>query len=329
MSIEVSKVNEIYEIPLQSIIQLCGEDIEKKEYICHSLEKFFSSSKYEEWEEIYRNNIRIDGEDVGRQYFRSVVIKSREDIIKILRISPKSMMRKYIEYQYINFEYQVIFEQISNMLDMIFMNFNLKFKNRFENLEVGYERNKMLDLLFSAEVYGDEEKTLETLSNYELLSSFIELLWEIQRIDPHRTLIIIKNIDHMISLREYQQLIKNINNDLQDFENYWLFTSSIRNYVVVNEQNVEGICVVNQDIYNFPDMEHIKSFVKENYPLEMNWEDKQVYKCIQGMVHKLGNEKEEINLQENVIFKMFQDTLCIKTVLCEEINEIEMEYLRR
>ena len=144
MNIEVKNKNEIYEIPLCSIIQLCGENIKKKEFICYSLEKYFSLSKYMAWEDKYKDNIRINGQEVGRQYFKSVVISSREDLIKILKISKTSMMTKYVEQCYMKFDFQVILEQISDMLDRIFISMNNEIKSIIGDFELDYQKNSMI-----------------------------------------------------------------------------------------------------------------------------------------------------------------------------------------
>lgn len=328
MNIEVKNKNEIYEIPLYSITQLCGENIEKKEFICYSLEKFFSLSKYMSWEEKYKDNIRIDGNEVNRQYFKSVAISSRDDLIKILKLSKTSMMMKYVEQCYMKFDYQVMLEQISDMLDQIFINMNNEIKSVIGNFELDYQKNNMINIVSSSEMCGCNEKPLESLSNKELFMGVIRLLAEIQKTNPQKILLIVRNIDHLLYFEEYCDLLKNIEYISRYSEIYSVFTMSIGNYVFIDTEKIEGVCVINEEIYNFPDMEHIKTFIKNYYPIKIELSEKKIYKCIQGIIHRIGKENEEINLKENVIFKLFQNSMCCKTAFDTDINSLEIAYLK-
>lgn len=328
MNIEVKNKNKIYEIPLYSITQLCGENIEKKEFICYSLEKFFSLSKYMSWEEKYKDNIRIDGNEVNRQYFKSVAISSRDDLIKILKLSKTSMMMKYVEQCYMKFDYQVMLEQISDMLDQIFINMNNEIKSVIGNFELDYQKNNMINIVSSSEMCGCNEKPLESLSNKELFMGVIRLLAEIQKTNPQKILLIVRNIDHLLYFEEYCDLLKNIEYISRYSEIYSVFTMSIGNYVFIDTEKIEGVCVINEEIYNFPDMEHIKTFIKNYYPIKIELSEKKIYKCIQGIIHRIGKENEEINLKENVIFKLFQNSMCCKTAFDTDINNLEIAYLK-
>lgn len=328
MNIEVKNKNEIYEIPLYSITQLCGENIKKKEFICYSLEKFFSLSKYMSWEEKYKDNIRIDGNEVNRQYFKSVAISSRDDLIKILKLSKTSMMMKYVEQCYMKFNYQVMLEQISDMLDQIFINMNNEIKSVIGNFELDYQKNNMINIVSSSEMCGGNEKPLESLSNKELFMGVIRLLAEIQKTNPQKILLIVRNIDHLLYFEEYCDLLKNIEHISRYSEIYSVFTMSIRNYVFIDTEKIEGVCVINEEIYDFPDMEHIKTFIKDYYPIKIELSEKKIFKCIQGIIHRIGKENEEINLKENVIFKLFQNSMCCKTVFDTDINSLEIAYLK-
>lgn len=328
MNIEVKNKNEIYEIPLCSIIQLCGENIKKKEFICYSLEKYFSLSKYMAWEDKYKDNIRINGQEVGRQYFKSVVISSREDLIKILKISKTSMMTKYVEQCYMKFDFQVILEQISDMLDRIFISMNNEIKSIIGDFELDYQKNSMINILLSSQLFGGDENPLESLSNRELFMGGISLLAEMQKNNPQKILLIVKNVDHLLDFEEYCNLLKNIENISKYSEIYSIFTMSLRNYVFVNAEKIGGICVINEEIYTFPDMEHIKTFIKSYYPIEEDLSEKEIYKSLRSIIHKLGKENEEINLKENVIFKLFQNSMCYETVFDTDVNSLEIAFLK-
>lgn len=50
------------------------------------------------------------------------------------------------------------------------------------------------------------------------------------------------------------------------FDAWFIVTTSIEGYVVLNRNLIEGINVINDCIFSFPDMEHIISFIRKNIP---------------------------------------------------------------
>ena len=80
------KFNE-FEIDILPFVQLCGMNCKKKEFIINSIEKHFSSGKYKDYEKEYQECFLVDGQILGRNYFKTYSIQNREDIIRYIQIS--------------------------------------------------------------------------------------------------------------------------------------------------------------------------------------------------------------------------------------------------
>ena len=86
MNFQIKKANSVYEIPLVPIIQLCGTNFEIKHFVCHSLTKYFSTSRYSAFEGEYQDNITLDDNKVGRKYFSCIRISNREQLIQSIKL---------------------------------------------------------------------------------------------------------------------------------------------------------------------------------------------------------------------------------------------------
>ena len=65
------KFNE-FEIDILPFVQLCGMNCKKKEFIINSIEKHFSSGKYKDYEKEYQECFLVDGQILGRNYFKNL-----------------------------------------------------------------------------------------------------------------------------------------------------------------------------------------------------------------------------------------------------------------
>ena len=66
---DVTEYEKKYTFELKPITQLCGQNIPKKSYILESIRRYFSAYKYSEERNKWRNNVKIDDELVGRNFF--------------------------------------------------------------------------------------------------------------------------------------------------------------------------------------------------------------------------------------------------------------------
>lgn len=327
MKIEITDKNTEYIINLEPVTQLCGICFEKKDFIIKSLCKYFSSSKYEQYEDNMHENIKINGEKTGRKYFSAFHISSREQLIQSAKISKSSLMMQYLSSIYSEIPYQWIIDQIQENLDKLYLEINKEIQNKIKCIEIGHYTKNILEIIQSSDISGTDETALESLPNMELLLTYIGILQEIQKKCPCKTLIIIENIDHFINYQDYKKILNKMVQFSNSFDAWFILTTSIEGYVVLNRNLIEGINVINDCIFSFPDMEHIISFIRKKYPTEKIFEESEICENIIPVIQNIGCENYKYNMRKSVMLKLLQNSLGIPLILKNIINSIEKAFL--
>lgn len=327
MKIKIIDKNTEYMINLEPVTQLCGISFEKKHFIIKSLCKYFSSSKYEQYENNMFENIRINGEKTGRKYFSVLHISSREQLIQALNISKSSMAAQYLSCIYTKFSCQNIIEQIRENLDKLYLEINEEIQNKIGCIEIGHDTKNILEIIQSSNIFGINGNTLESLSNMELLLVYINLLKEIQKKSPYKTLIIIENIDHLINYTDYQQIIKIMGKFSNSFDVWFIVSTSTEGYAILDNNLIEGINIINDYIFSFPDIEHTISFIKKRYPIETTLNETDIYENILPIIQNIGRENYKYHMRGNVLLKLFQNSIGIPVLFENLIGSIEKAFL--
>lgn len=327
MKIEITDKNKEYTINIEPVTQLCGVCFEKKNFIIKSIYKYFSLSKYEQYEENMHENVKINGEKTGRKYFSAFHISSREQLIQSIKISKSSLMMQYLSGIYSEIPYQWIIDQIQENLDKLYLEINREIQNKIDYIEIGHYTKNILEIIQSSDVSGTDETALESLPNKELIMAYIGILQEIQKKSPCKTLIIIENIDHFISYKDYKEILNKMLQFSNDFDVWFIVTTSIEGYVVLNQSLIEGINVINDCIFSFPDMEHMVSFIRKKYPTETIFEEKEICENIIPVIQNIGCENYKYDMRKSVMLKLLQNSLGIPLILKNIINSIEKAFL--
>lgn len=315
------------ELEMQQITQLCGTDFEKKAFIIESLYKYFSGHKYAVYEEDYVDNIRIDNGEVGRKYFDVVRIENVNDIINELKISKSSAIMQWLNVQIDNIECRTKLEEISYLLDEIYEKLNCSILEKSMGLRIGYEQKNMLEILQKSMVMPEKEEFLENRKSGELLISYIRLLQELQNYNPHKQMVIIENIDHLIGREEYEHLFELIKEIISTKDIWFVLSSSIDGYVYVEREYLEGINVINDEIFNLPDYQHLYTYISENYPCQYIPDEKELFQKLKMIVHKIGDGSWKSDFKSQVYLKLFNATLGIKNAEKKYVNQLEIAFL--
>ena len=216
MNFQIKKANSVYEIPLVPIIQLCGTNFEIKHFVCYSLTKYFSTSRYSAFEGEYQDNITLDDNKVGRKYFSCIRISNREQLIQSIKLSKTSMMMEYLKLSYMEFSAQNIMQQISELLDQLYMEMNVQLLEALKNIQVGYQEKNIWDMIHTADITTNDGREIEELTTEQLFQTYLGLLKKMQQRKPEKLLIIVENIDHLLTLSQYENVIKNIQNMVKE-----------------------------------------------------------------------------------------------------------------
>ncbi|MCI9079087.1 MAG: hypothetical protein HFH68_09240 [Lachnospiraceae bacterium] len=327
MKVGITNKSTEYIINLEPVTQLCGVSFEKKNFIIKSLYKYFSSSKYEQFEENMHENIKINDEKTGRKYFSTFHVSTREQLIQSLKISKSSLMNQYLAGMYSEIPYQWIIDQIQESLDKLYLEINKEIQNKIGCMEIGHYTKNILEIIQSSDISGTNETALENLPNMELLSAYIRTLQEIQRKYPCKTLIIIENADHLVSYNDYKKLLNTMEEFCNNSDVWFIITTSTEGYVVLNENLIEGVNVINDCIFSFPDMEHIISFIRKRYPVENIFTEMEICENIIPIIQNIGCENYKYDMRKSVMLKLLQNSLGIPLTFKNIINSIEKAFL--
>ena len=274
-----------------------------------------------------QDNIRIEGRNVGRKYFSVFHVAARENLINAIRISRSSMMAQYFANLCTEFKCQNIMDKMAEDLERLYLELNRELQNGIKTVEIGYGLKSVMEIVQASEIFGVGERALECLSNAELLDTYLELLWEMQRRKPEKCLVIFENIDHLLDYSSYRRFFEKAEQFCKEFDVWFLFSTSIEGFAVVDERSIEGINVVNHCIFSFPELEQVITFIQNRYPCQMKWESEELCEEIRRMIQNIGNEEHVIRLRSNIVLKLFQGTLCIKTSVGSGLNSLEKAFL--
>lgn len=327
MKAEIINGNTKYIINLEPITQLCGISFDKKNFIINSLYKYFSNSKYEYYEINMQENIKINGEKTGRKYFNTFKISSRQQLLQSVKISKSSIMMQYISTKYTSFNCQKIIDKISEYLEKLYLEINQELQNNIGYIEVVHNTKNIMEIIQNSDTSGTEERALENLSNIDLLLIYTNLLCELQKIYPDKMLIIIENIDHLISYKEYNLFIEKIEQFSKNSDIWFILSTSIEGYAVLNQDIIEGINIINDCIFSFPDIEHLISFIHKRYPIDITLNKKEVCENIRMIIQNIGCEKYNYYFKGSIILKILQNSLYIPVTYKNFINSIEKAFL--
>lgn len=315
------------EIELGEITQLCGTNLNKKRFIIDSIYKYFSGHRYTEYEGNFVENVKIDNSQIGRKYFDVIRIKSIDDLIDELKISKTSAVMQWINFQLEKIEYKFELEKVEEALDGIYDNLNDVLVYNNIGIKFNYEIKSMLEILQKSYVMPEQGEFLETKTGYELLKIYLKLLLELQRLMPQQKLIILENIDHIVSIDEYNKVIQIIKGIIVNGNMRFILTTSLDGYVSVDKEILSGINVINDEIFSFPEYEYLYKFILDNYPCQYIPSDDEVLEKIRWSIQKIGNNIAKLDFKSEIYLKLINKTLGIESNGYKKINQMELSFI--
>ncbi len=327
MKLTVTKQNEQYDLQFQRIVQLCGISFKKKKYILESLKKYFSSERYAPYEETMEENIYLDGALPGRRYFEIYAIADRSDLLDMIQLGRKTLMSEYLKYQIQEYSLQSEVEKIIEIFTNIYNQLNQTVMCDFLNIQMDFRPEELFDIIQKSEITTDGEESPELLSDYELLKNVFVLIEKIQSKVPRKIMVIIENIDHLVTIKEYENLFRQIDQICKSTDTWVVFSMSVEGFVFLDEKSIEGINIINDEVISCPPLEKIQMFVERNYPCHKDFTKEELTSLIRASVNRIGNENVTINQKSDIFLKMVNSSLCIDTKVENTINNVEKNYL--
>lgn len=320
------KFNE-FEIDILPFVQLCGMNCKKKEFIINSIEKHFSSVKYKEYEKEYQECFLVNGEILGRNYFKTYLIQNREDIIRYIQISKSSMMMQYFSNCLTEYNCAQDMGVIVEHLEKIFENINATFLENDSKLKLSFEENNIYNLVQNAKVESCDGRDIHLLNNLELLTEFLQLVEKNLLYQPKKILLIFNNIDHLLDRIEYSFFVDKVEKISSCFDVSIICTLSIEGYVDVRKQFFDGIHIINDVVYQMPELERVEEFLQNHYPSGRKMSEKDVQNLCREIIHKIGCNPYRMITRENVYLKLLNDTLMMRQKKTEKLDKMEFDFI--
>ncbi len=326
MKVEITEFEKRLSFELEPVTQLCGQNIQKKTYIFESLKKYFSTYKYSEQNNKWRDNVIIDDVLVGRKYFSVISIKSTSDLIQMIKLSKQSLMTEYLKSLMQEFDWQLYLRDIEIKVDEMIHKLSDSVE-KLGGIELTYTTSDVWDIVQQSNISGVDSTDLEDSDNIELIRILWNLIEKIQEISPRRMLILFENIDHMIDRAEYRKIIKAAQNIAVKSNIYFIFSSSLDGYVLCDSEICSGISIFGDVDFQMPDFDHLCEFVRDTYPYQKEFLQERIGELICGVVQRIGRSNYLWDVEENVLCKMINESIMIHDSI-NDIKDIEIAFLK-
>ncbi len=327
MKIKVTEYEKCYSFNLMPVTQLCGQNVRKKIYILESLRRYFSSHKYREGKNKWRDNVRVDDVAVGRKFFSVISIQNTLELLSMIKWSKQSLMVEYMKNMMQKFEWQMHLRTINEEVEAMFQLLNTDV-NCLGDIELTYAVADVWDMVQKTEVAGINQVALEEKDAYELLIIFLNLLEKNGEVNPKKTLVIIENIDHLISKKEYVEVLNKLQSMARSNDIYFVLSTSLDGYVECNQELFSGIKVFNDVDFQMPELEQVLNYLESNYPRNKVLSMEQVQVDLIKIIQKIGKKDYLCTIEENVFCKLINQSLLIHDKWGEEENSLEIAFLK-
>ena len=315
-------------ISLEPITQVCGTNIKRKNTIINNIAKYFSGSKYAEYDEMQAYDIRVDDKVVGRKYFNVYRIKSKEDLIRGIEISKTSLMRKYIEYINTQYDNQIVYENIVNEYMKIFKCINDEMATSDINLHMGFQEEKINDICQIAVTKSCDYDYIENMSNIELYKAYLHILKAFYIDNPEKILLVLENIDHILDKNEYKELVQELDCLTNELDVNVILTMSLEGYVIINDYYSTGINIINDENYVLPELADMEKFFYNNYPCTYNLDRKNMILWLEKIVNYIGYESYTPIDREYVFLKLLNESMGMHLEKYTMKNNLENAFMQ-
>lgn len=327
MKIDISEYEKRYTFELDSVTQLCGQNMVKKTYILESMRRYFSTFKYPEQPNKWRDNVKVDNKVVGRKFFTLISVKGISDILAMLGWAKQSLFTQYMKQLIEKLDCQMHLRTITDEVEEIIGLMN-KEMNQLGNIELTYTISDVWDMVQNSSITGCDETLLENQGNYELLLIFLNLLEEIVKVNPKKILVILENIDHLISRKEYRDVLSKLQNIGMKYDIYFILSTSIDGYIGCEPSLCNGISVFGDVDFQMPEFDKILEYIQDNYPYNKKIDKKQLENDLEGIIHKIGQKQFLCSVEESVICKLINQSMMIYEKWNETENTAEIAFLK-
>lgn len=326
MNVEITEFEKRFCFELCPVTQLCGQNVCNKNYIFESLRRYFGTFKYSESKNKWRDNVFIDNNQVGRKFFSVLSISNKTDIIQMIKLTKQSLLMEYVKNIIQDFDWQLHLRNLSEEIEIMFQIINDQV-NKVGDIELSYSMSDVWDMVQKSEVSGIDDTELSDKSNAELILILLNIVDNVLKNNPKKTLILFENSDHLVSLEEYIEIIHAAATISKKYDLYFMFSSSLNKYVCCDIDFLEGISVFGDVHFQMPEYNRLYLFLKENYPYEKEFSNEHVQEIICNIIQNIGQSNFLNTVEENVVCKLINQTLLLDDKIPDE-KMPEMAFLK-
>ncbi len=311
MTIKITSRKHEYEIEYANVMQLCGQNMIVKNEVIESLRKYFSNEKYQEYEHVNQASISIDGEECGRKAFEVYYIRDIRDIVSAIKVSKQSLMMQVLSQIIAQFESQTYMEQIDDCLINITNVINQQLTS-IGGIMIDYSPNDIWEMVQKTEVRSvNSGECIENKTNYELLDIYINLLVQQQSHNPSRSLVILKDLDHLVDYESYYNLMGKISDIAVKYDVRFIISTSLPGYVFLEKGYNSGITVFNEFAYILPPLDKLNEFIETQYPCNKSFSEEQLRELLHPIIYRIGACGKGEFLGE-VILAIINDSMLVR-----------------
>ena len=140
--------------------------------------------------------------------------------------------------------------------------------NRLGDVELTYAMADVWDMIQKTTLVASDEILLEDKTNYELFLLFLNLIEKVMEVNPKKLLVLVENIDHFISRKEYEKILEKLKQIGRKYTIYFVVSTSIDGYVGCDKELCSGITIFGEVDFQMPELEKVSEFINNTYPCE-------------------------------------------------------------
>ncbi len=328
------KDNTLREIKLGDITNVVGQDFCSIDYFIEHFVDYFSKYKFSTTDEnMYDFNIffKVDNEEVSRNFFDVCYIDS-STINTHLLFNKDSLIYNYCESVLndlkISHSMTKIYDEIENIAVEISKLLPETIKDYVE--VSGKEVTESIVLKHFIEMTTTRENlSLKYISNAEKLELIMNLVIESSVRDNNTKVVVIKNIDSLLSKEEFIKFNNKIQQVTKNYNIKFLVSSKKSQYLVGGIDDVEFVTVMSDIILNIPDINFFTDFINRNYPTSEVFTEVQVYNVLKRISTILLSKNVALEYTKDFVFvKLVNQCYGIETCkMGVNISECELNFL--
>lgn len=329
MKMHITDYEKRYELEICCVTQLCGRNIQLKNYIYESIRRYYGGYKYSEQQNKWRDNVFVDEVNTGRKKYEVISISSIEDLITYIGLNKKSLMVEYLKNIIDECKYHNMVESINDDVERVLIKINDEIK-RLGDVEICYDNKYLWDVICNSKIKTTTGYELYDLNNKELYNIFLNTLQEMLAYKPREVLVLFENIDHFLYKNEYYELVGKMIEVSDTFNVVFINSMCLDDYLYTDERIYSGINVFNDEIYNLPSKERLEDYISNNYPKNISLDRMNLDAIIGKVGNRICGGNNLYTIDEMVVLKLINSSMnkTENLEICEG-NQLEIAYLKR